>query len=281
MTNIKILIVTHKEFPLPQNDIFLPIQVGKKIAAHKMNIQGDDEGDNISEKNPNYGELTALFWAWKNLKTDIIGLYHYRRYFRFKTNFLFSKRIYYSPENQIYGYKINSKKIEDLLAKYDVLMTKPRIYPYSLEIGYRASHVWEDLLIIEEIIKKKHPEYALTWDRVIKFNNKLPHFNMFICNYDIFEKYCIWLFDILFEAEKQIKLSPYKYQQRVFGFLGERLQLLYFTHNKYTIKYLPIYFFKSEGENRTDHSSLSYYFQDKLLNVSFITGTAKNFFRKK
>ena len=43
----------------------------------------DDEGENISDKNPMYCELTAQYWAWKNLDADYYGFCHYRRYFNF------------------------------------------------------------------------------------------------------------------------------------------------------------------------------------------------------
>ena len=72
---------------MPKNILFLPIQVGRAISSVDLGIQGDDTGDNISWKNRNYCELTALYWAWKNLKeVDIIGLCHYRRYFLLKNN---------------------------------------------------------------------------------------------------------------------------------------------------------------------------------------------------
>ena len=41
----------------------------------------DDEGDNISNKNKTYCELTAQYWAWKNMEADYYGFFHYRRYF--------------------------------------------------------------------------------------------------------------------------------------------------------------------------------------------------------
>ena len=50
MSNIKILIATQKKVSITKNDILLPIQVGKKLFKEKLDMQGDDEGDNISEK---------------------------------------------------------------------------------------------------------------------------------------------------------------------------------------------------------------------------------------
>ena len=70
---------------MAHNDVYMPLQVGKALSDVDLGVQGDDEGDNISTKNPNYCELTGLYWAWKNLKdADYIGLAHYRRYFDFK-----------------------------------------------------------------------------------------------------------------------------------------------------------------------------------------------------
>ena len=83
---IKILVACHKsDTAIYQNDIYMPIQVGKALHANvELGFQCDNTGDNISEKNDSYCELTAIYWAWKNLKDiDYIGLCHYRRYFDF------------------------------------------------------------------------------------------------------------------------------------------------------------------------------------------------------
>ena len=83
-TNATLLVCTHKKFNLNTDEFFLPIHVGKEISDLELNIQADNEGINISNKNQNYCELTALFWACKNLKTNgFVGLCHYRRFFIF------------------------------------------------------------------------------------------------------------------------------------------------------------------------------------------------------
>ena len=79
---IKILVATHKKCELPTDYIYLPIQVGKALHPDlDLDIQPDNTGDNISVKNPYYSELTAIYWAWKNLDADYVGLAHYRRHF--------------------------------------------------------------------------------------------------------------------------------------------------------------------------------------------------------
>ena len=83
---IKILVCCHKPCDLPQDDFFLPIHVGAAISDFDLGLQRDDQVcgqpcDNISKKNPNYCELTALYYIWKNTDDTFVGLVHYRRYF--------------------------------------------------------------------------------------------------------------------------------------------------------------------------------------------------------
>ena len=78
--NIKIIVASHKPYVMPEDKIYLPVQVGS-YGKDSINFQRDDEGENISEKNPRFCELTGLYWAWKNLSCDYLGLAHYRRHF--------------------------------------------------------------------------------------------------------------------------------------------------------------------------------------------------------
>ena len=83
MSTIKIGVACHKPSELPKNNLFLPIRVGAALASNDLGLQRDDEGDNISKKNPQYCELTAQYWLWKNAKADYYGLCHYRRFLCF------------------------------------------------------------------------------------------------------------------------------------------------------------------------------------------------------
>ena len=54
--------------------------------------------------------------------------------------------------------------------------------------------------------------------------------------------YCEWLFKILFEVEKRTDISSYdSYQQRLYGFLGERLLNVWLRHRQAKVKYLAEY----------------------------------------
>ena len=116
---LQIVIALHKKYNVPTDKIYLPVLVG---AAGKESIgfSRDDSGENISKKNPYYCELTGLYWAWKNLNVDYIGLVHYRRYLGIgKKN---------KTENKEFSKILTSKQAEELLSKYDVILPKQRNY---------------------------------------------------------------------------------------------------------------------------------------------------------
>lgn len=83
MEKIKILVAQHKEAEVFHNEVYIPIHVGKALSKTELGILCDDTGDNISHLNPYFCELTAQYWAWKNMHdVEYIGLCHYRRYFQ-------------------------------------------------------------------------------------------------------------------------------------------------------------------------------------------------------
>lgn len=64
---IKIFVCLHDMFYVPEHALLEPIQVGTAIADKRMEgMLHDNTGENISEKNRMYCELTAQYWAWKN-----------------------------------------------------------------------------------------------------------------------------------------------------------------------------------------------------------------------
>ena len=90
MKDIKIIVATHKKYQMPTEEIYIPIHVGAE-GKEKLEYVPDNTGENISVKNPYYCELTGLYWAWKNLDAEYIGLVHYRRYFTQK--FIYNKSL--------------------------------------------------------------------------------------------------------------------------------------------------------------------------------------------
>ena len=232
---IRIIVATHKPYWMPEDPMYLPVHVG---AAGKDSIgfQRDDEGENISLKNANYCELTGLYWAWKNLDADYIGLAHYRRHF---SN---GKRLGGKKEKVI-----SREELAEKLKEADVLLPHPRNYRIETNYSqYVHAHHARDLAITRKILAEKDPEYVRAWDESMK--KPTGHrFNMFVMKKDRFDAYCSWLFGILSELERRLDISSYSdYDRRVFGFVAERLLDVYVLAKKVNFVEMPVLHLESQ-----------------------------------
>ena len=126
--------------------------------------------------------------------------------------------------------------IKNILKKYDVILPFRVSLKKSLTEDFcEISGYKKDLDIVRNIIELKYPEYITTYDKIMN-GNKIYFYNMFIASKDVFDNYCEWLFNILFELEKDVDLTDYNdYQKRIYGFISERLLNVYFEYNKYKI----------------------------------------------
>ena len=159
--NAKIIIATHKMYDMPQDDIYLPVHVGRE-GKDALPYQPDNTGDNISAKNPSYCELTGLYWAWKNLDCDYLGLAHYRRHFSMKSR---SFRKSHTPMECV----LTGDELAQLIPKYKIIVPKRRnYYIESLYSHYAHTHYAEHLDITREIISEKYPDYLESFDKVMK-----------------------------------------------------------------------------------------------------------------
>ena len=212
--DIKIIVATHKQYWMPTDDVYLPIHVGR---AGKQDIGyiGDDTGENISEKNPNYCELTGLYWAWKNLDADYIGLCHYRRYFTRRNHRNCAKK-----KEAILTYK----EFASILKEVPIIVPdKRRYYIETVRSHYNHSHYAKDLDMTEMIINELYPEYNEIFRKVM--NRTWAHmFNMFVMRRDYFEAYCQWMFSILDKLEQRTDISSYNaVEARIYGYISEML----------------------------------------------------------
>lgn len=227
--NVKILVVYHKPSTLVKNEVFSPILVGAATNDAKQYFEDtalfDDDVDNISNKNPLYNEMTAVYWAWKNYdklgNPDYIGLNHYRRFFVFEKlkspyqeakdiDGKFFDRIKYSQEN-----------ISSLLSEGDYIAPMPSSRQ-SVRLNYARAHRIEDLQLVEKIIADKYPQY-LNAARSYLDGNKAYFHNMFVFDKETFFEYCEWMFDILFEFENASEFPPDRM------FISERLTGIFLT----------------------------------------------------
>ena len=213
--DIKIIVATHKKYWMPEDDVYLPLHVGRS-GKPDLGYVGDDTGDNISDKNSSFCELTGLYWAWKNLSADYLGLCHYRRYF--------------GSKNFFDGVEIVKQKIfrradyERLLDGVDVLLpTRRNYYVETVRSQYEHAHSPRDLDRIEHIISSLYPDYLRSF-RAVMNRRRLHLWNMFVMKRQLVEEYCRWLFDILFEFERWMDQNAQPGEKlRLFGFVSERL----------------------------------------------------------
>ena len=239
MKQIKILTVTHKSYDFPQDEIYQPIQVGRVLSTVDLGILSDNEGINISGKNKNFCELTAIYWAWKNhffADCDYVGLTHYRRFFKGSGCQLKGKAI------------LSASEIFTLMQNYDAIVPRHRNYWIeSIYSHYRHAHHISDLDCARDIIKEYFPDYIPAFNRVMQ-GKTLYLYNMFVLKKTDFDAYCDWLFRILFELEKRLDLQDYDaYQQRGFGFIAERLFNVWLVYRQ--LKICEVSVVNLEGEH--------------------------------
>jgi len=239
-----ILCVSHNGNVIFKSRIVRPILVGHKIPLPSGWI-ADNSGDNISEKNPNYSELTAVYWAWKNLDLDrykYVGLFHYRRILASKyadVDHVNQKSFQFIDEY------IDDKSLDQLMSVYDILLPKPANHGMvSVAEQYVFCHIETDFNILLAVLIEKYPAFA--HQIMIMFYSDKPGLyypaNMFVMRSEVFSAYCLWMFDIIFEVERRVTISFDVYQARIFGFMSERLMAIFiriFCAGK-SIKELPL-----------------------------------------
>lgn len=227
-----IYVVTHKKFDLSDylmKNGYRLISVGKGN-QEKNSGNKDNTKDNISDKNANYCELTALYWIWKNdVYSDVKGLCHYRRYF---TKAIVSQKDkFFLTSQDIENYF--SKGIEYILPQKSRYV-RDAVYNY-LKCGRR-----KDLDTLRIVLEEKYPSYVNDYDYILAHNWSYLN-NMIITTSEHWNNYCNWLFDILFEVEKYADLTGYSKQEaRVYGYMSERLLSVWILHNHYKVKEMRI-----------------------------------------
>ena len=144
MKDIKVIVATHKEYQMPTDSMYLPLHVGAE-GKDSFGYQRDNEGENISNKNPYFCELTGLYWAWKNLKSDYIGLVHYRRYFT-----LNKKR--YKTEDEKFKNILTLKETDEIFNNTDIILPVKR--KYYIENLYEH---YKHTLYVEPLDETRNP----------------------------------------------------------------------------------------------------------------------------
>lgn len=199
------------EYQVP--NYLIPIQVG--AANSKVTVANifDNEGENISDKNSNYSELTALYWMWKNKivmekdKNKYYGLAHYRRFIELSNDEI--------------------KKLD----KVDVVLPFPMMYIPNINTHHNRYLTDNEWNAVCKAVEEKAPDYIVAMQEI--FNQEyMYNYNILIAKKDIIDEYCNWLFPILFRIEDIIDNDGDHKPNRYIGYIAESLETLYFMHNK-------------------------------------------------
>ena len=242
MGEIALYVCCHREFPVPAHPLLRPIQVGAALAERRFSgFLHDDEGENISERNRSYCELTAQYWAWKNSEAEYCGFFHYRRF------------LYPDPSARR-PYILRPLPTEDMLKllgydgfgslirQYDLIlpMREDMYIPVREHYAKAPFHHGDDLARMERIIADLHPEDVAAAETYL--SGTAQYFgNIFIMRRSVFEAYCAWLFPLLEEFDHRTVTSGYSAQEaRVDGYLAERLLGVFAEARRGTLKMLEL-----------------------------------------
>ena len=202
------------EFVMPE--WIVPIQVGAALCEERVADITDDSGCNISRKNVNYSELTALYWIWKNILQNeheedrqYYGLVHYRR-------------ILELSEDDILRLSDND---------VDVVLPYPMPYEPDIESHHTRYLKNEDWNAVIRAVAEVHPEYVCELNKIIK-QRYLYNYNIVLARKNVLEKYCDWLFPVLERVEELSFPKGSERADRYIGYVGETLTTIYFMANK-------------------------------------------------
>lgn len=235
--DIKIIVATHKPYRMPTDDIYYPLHLGREN-AEGFGLPGDNTGDNISAKNSYYNEMTGVYWAWKNLDAEYIGLAHYRRHFACPNKHA------RDPYERI----ASRTDIEKILSKYDVILPAKRWYYIETNESHflHLPFTYEsDLASMCQVIRELTPEYIPAMDFVLK--RRWAHmFNMFVMKREQFNSYCEWVFKILEETDKRIDMTDRKPIEARF-YISELLMDMWVEANHIKYCEMPVVFVEKEN----------------------------------
>lgn len=224
MKKIKFFMCCHKPYDyLPP--LAVAVQGGRALNAAVEGAIGDDTGDNISEKNREYCELTVQYYAWRNEESDYYGFVHYRRFFSFKPKL--TRRPYiplgvFGSEDEA-KYIGSEDEIRSAIEGCNIAVVRSEDMGQSVREHYASvkNQFASDLELFEKIIERKAPELLPFADEYL-LGTRQYFCNMFVMDRDTFFEYCELLFGLLSEFDREKTLHGDFQQDRTDGYLAER-----------------------------------------------------------
>lgn len=204
-----------KTYSLPE--WVIPVQVGTALTEERVADICDNTGENISGKNVNYCELTALYWLWKNELTKAeegyYGLFHYRRILDIQEDDV--KRMYTNDVDVVLPFP---------------MMCEPDIREHHSR--YLREIDWNAML---QALREQQPEYADAYEKIFR-QPYMYNYNMLVAKREVLQAYCDWLFPILERTEELSSPRGWERKDRYIGYLGENLLTLYFMYHQKDLK---------------------------------------------
>lgn len=245
---MKMFCVTHLAIPGLEETGVIPVYVGNGPCPGGW--LRDDQGDNIHAKNPNFCELTAQYWVWKNAlpeigQSDLVGFCHYRRFFwpsgREQRSAISHSEIYpaqlaalatqlqQSDADIALPSPLHFKPLSALQrlryihkVSKPLYWGKPTVYA-RYDFAHDGSALMDAAELLDEPLKSLFKEHIAT-------STCLHPFNMYFGPADTLSEYFGILFPWMFRCEKAIPVNQSdKYQRRLFGFIAERFASFYFS----------------------------------------------------
>lgn len=226
----ELFVVTHKRYCVLSNDLYKPICVGDQY--ENQEFYSEHIGENISYLNDRLNECTALYWIWKNTRSEFVGLSHYRRYF-------------YNNKVKNYANYLTADRIGNIFDEgYDMIVPHLIRLPFSVLDNIKGS-VGEELCIkalriVRNLLEERTPGYAGAFEYVMA-GNIFYKCNMFITRRTLLNSYCEWLFSFLIDGAELLDVSQCTaHQKRTMGFYAETLLTVWLLEQNLKLKELPV-----------------------------------------
>ena len=241
---------------------YIPVGLGDKKFSNTT--ISDKDGENISKKNPYYGEYTFHYWLWKNylnkIETEWVGFCQYRKFFIEESsninlsdfNLLNDKVVKDIPNDLnnfdcimgkqfsvanfkfIKFFKKNPKKI--MLSPLVIFQKKKRNIKFHFDIFHGDGNLELAINLLDKDNKSDFTHF-------VKSKTSFNQHNMFICKKKLLKNYYDSVFPWLQRCESIFGFSNLKNygMKRIYGFLAERYLSYWFTKNV-RVKEYPIIF---------------------------------------
>lgn len=187
----------------------------KREEYKKKNFYFDDDAkDNISHLNKYLGDLTGLYYVWKNTNHEFVGTNQYRRFW-------------------------NEEQIKNLSLKENTLyVSAPCVFHNeSVSDQFIGVHGVNGLYVLTSASIQKKIDMTLDKILVLRDINYMSTCNMFFAHNKIFDKVCETLFEMVFELYEGCKYTldfiQKENQTRMLAFLAERILTILYLNKKY------------------------------------------------